>query len=45
MALRDAGVPGAGADRWLAPELARAEALVNDGGVLDAVEAAIGRLD
>ncbi|WP_411277275.1 histidine ammonia-lyase [Gaiella sp.] len=43
-ALRAADVSGAGPDRWLSPELARAETLVNDGGVLNAVEAAIGRL-
>ena len=30
-ALRRAGVPGAGPDRWLAPELAAAEALVASG--------------
>jgi histidine ammonia-lyase len=38
-------VPGPGPDRWLAPELAEAEALVASGAVLDAVEAAIGGLE
>jgi histidine ammonia-lyase len=42
-ALRDA-VPGTGADRWLAPELAAAERLTGDGTVLAAVEAEIGEL-
>lgn len=44
-ALRDAGVPGPGPDRWLAPELGRAEALVADGGLLAAAEAITGPLD
>jgi histidine ammonia-lyase len=43
-ALRDAGVPGPGPDRWLAPELSAAERLVTSGGVLDAVEAVTGPL-
>jgi histidine ammonia-lyase len=43
-ALRDAGVPGAGPDRWLAPELTAAERLVTSGGLLDAVEAVTGPL-
>ncbi|HEX6584654.1 MAG TPA: aromatic amino acid lyase, partial [Thermoleophilaceae bacterium] len=38
-------IPGAGPDRWLAPELAEAEALVAAGAVLEAVEAAIGALE
>jgi histidine ammonia-lyase len=38
-------IPGPGPDRWLAPELADAEALVASGAVLDAVEAAIGSLE
>ncbi len=38
-------IPGPGPDRWLAPELAEAEALVASGAVLDAVEAAIGSLE
>jgi len=42
-ALRDA-VPGTGADRWLAPELAAAERLTGDGTVLAAAEAEIGEL-
>ena len=43
-ALRDAGVPGPGPDRWQAPELAAAERLVMSGGLVDAVEAAVGPL-
>ena len=39
-----AGVPGAGPDRWLAPELAAVEELLAAGAVLDAVERAIGEL-
>ena len=38
-----AAVPGAGPDRWLAPELAEVEALVASGAVVEAVEGAIGR--
>ena len=37
-ALREAGVPGPGPDRWQSPELAVAEALVRSGSVVDAVE-------
>ena len=44
-ALRDAGVGGVGPDRWLSPELARAEALVMSGGLLAAVEHVCGALD
>ena len=44
-ALRDAGVGGVGPDRWLSPELARAEALVMSGGLLAAVEYVSGALD
>jgi histidine ammonia-lyase len=40
-----AAIPGPGPDRWLAPELDDAEALVDSGAVLDAVEAAVGRLE
>jgi histidine ammonia-lyase len=43
-ALRDQ-VPGPGPDRWLAPELADAEALVASRALLDAVEQAIGPLE
>jgi histidine ammonia-lyase len=43
-ALRAAGVPGAGPDRWLAPELATAERLVRSGALLQVVESAIGEL-
>jgi len=39
-----AAIPGPGPDRWLAPELAEADALVTSGAVLEAVEAAIGAL-
>jgi histidine ammonia-lyase len=38
-------IPGPGPDRWLAPELAEAEALVASGAVVEAVEAAIGVLE
>jgi histidine ammonia-lyase len=38
-------VRGPGRDRWLAPELAEAEALVASGALLDAVEQAIGPLE
>lgn len=44
-ALRDAGVGGAGPDRWQAPELAAATDAVTSGAVLGAVESAIGALD
>ncbi|MEA2220871.1 MAG: histidine ammonia-lyase [Solirubrobacteraceae bacterium] len=43
-ALRAAGVAGCGPDRWLAPELARADELVRSGDLLDAVQDAIGVL-
>ena len=43
-AVRDQ-VPGPGPDRWLAPELAEAEALVASGALLDAVGQAIGPLE
>jgi histidine ammonia-lyase len=39
-----AAVPGPGSDRWLAPELTEAEALVASGAVVEAVESAIGSL-
>jgi hypothetical protein len=38
-------VAAPGPDRWLAPELADAEALVTSGAVLEAVEGAIGVLE
>lgn len=44
-ALREAGVGGAGPDRWLSPELARAENAVVSGQVLASVEQVIGPLD
>jgi histidine ammonia-lyase len=43
-ALREAGVGGPGPDRWLSPELARAEQAVASGAVLAAVERALGPL-
>jgi len=43
-ALREAGVPGAGPDRWLAPELEAAAGLVSGDGLLDAVRDAVGEL-
>ena len=43
-AVRAAGVPGAGPDRWLAPELGAAEGLVAS-GLLSAVEGAVGELE
>jgi histidine ammonia-lyase len=42
--LRAAEIPGAGPDRWLAPELAAAERLVADGSLLDAVQECVGPL-
>ncbi len=38
-------VPGPGPDRYLAPELAAAEACIESGRLLDAVEVAVGPLD
>jgi histidine ammonia-lyase len=38
-------VPGAGPDRWFAPELSAAEELVGSGAVLEAVGAAVGELE
>ena len=43
-ALRAAGVPGPGADRWLAPELEAAARLTRSGELARSVEAAIGEL-
>jgi histidine ammonia-lyase len=43
-AIRAAGVPGPGPDRWLSPELASAARLVGSGDLLDAVEGSIGEL-
>jgi histidine ammonia-lyase len=43
-AIRSAGVQGPGPDRHLAPELAEAERLVATGGLVRAVEDAIGEL-
>ncbi len=44
LALLRETVPGAGPDRWLAPELAAVEHLVADGALLAAAEAEIGAL-
>jgi histidine ammonia-lyase len=47
-AVRDslrATVPGPGGDRWLAPELAAAERLVNSGALVAAATAAVGELE
>jgi histidine ammonia-lyase len=44
LAATRAVIGGPGPDRWLAPELAAAEAVVHSGAVLAAVESAIGRL-
>jgi histidine ammonia-lyase len=44
-AVREAGVPGPGPDRWLAPELGTAERLVASGALTSAVESAIGDLE
>jgi histidine ammonia-lyase len=43
-AVREAGIPGHGPDRWQAPELASAERLVISGELLAAVESVIGGL-
>jgi histidine ammonia-lyase len=43
-AVREAGIPGPGADRWLSPELAAAEGLVTSGELVAAVEDSIGAL-
>jgi histidine ammonia-lyase len=46
-AVRDAlrkHVPGAGPDRFLAPELAAAEELIRRGAILEAAESVTGRL-
>jgi len=44
-ALRAAGVPGPGPDRWLAPELVAAERLVASGDLIMAVQGRIGELE
>jgi histidine ammonia-lyase len=44
-ALRDAGIAGPGPDRWMSPELGRAETLVMSGELLAAVERITGTLD
>ena len=43
-ALRAAGAPGAGTDRWLAPEIDVAVELVTNGSVVAAAESMTGRL-
>ena len=45
LAARREVIGGPGPDRWLAPELAAAEALVRSGAVLAAAESAIGALE
>ncbi|WP_435771001.1 histidine ammonia-lyase [Nocardioides sp. SYSU DS0651] len=42
--LRDAGIPGPGPDRHLAPEIEATHALVRDGSVVAAAESTIGEL-
>ena len=44
-ALRAAGAPGPGADRWLAPEIETAVQLVGNGQLITAVEAVTGSLN
>jgi histidine ammonia-lyase len=44
VAIRSAGVPGPGPDRHLAPELEAAARLITAGGLVSAVEGAIGEL-
>src|SRR3954453_2882282 len=43
-ALRDAGVPGPGTDRYLSPDIETTTALVRDGGVVAAAQDAVGPL-
>ena len=38
-------VPGPGPDRWLSPELAAADACIESGELLCAVESVLGRLE
>ena len=44
-ALRTAGAPAAGSDRWLAPEIEVAVELIRTGAVVAAVESVVGRLN
>ena len=44
-ALRAAGAPGPGPDRWLAPEIEVAVQLVAGGGVVAAAESVTGPLN
>jgi histidine ammonia-lyase len=44
-AVRAAGVPGPGPDRWLSPELESAERLVGSGELVAAVQQTIGELE
>jgi histidine ammonia-lyase len=44
VAIPSAGVPGPGPDRHLAPELEAAARLIAAGGLVSAVEGAIGEL-
>src|SRR3954449_53165 len=43
-ALRDAGVPGPGTDRYLSPDIEATTAIVRDGGLVAAAEDAVGPL-
>jgi histidine ammonia-lyase len=43
-AVRSAGVGAAGADRWLAPDLARVEGLLQSGVLLSTVQGVVGEL-
>jgi histidine ammonia-lyase len=43
-AVRSSGVCGAGADRWLAPDLARVEGLLASGVLLSTVQGVVGEL-
>jgi len=44
-ALRKAGAPPPGADRWLAPEIEVAVGLINSRDVVDAAESVVGTLN
>jgi histidine ammonia-lyase len=44
-ALRKAGAPPPGADRWLTPEIEVAVGLINSGAVVAAAESVVGTLD
>jgi histidine ammonia-lyase len=44
-ALRTAGAPPSGADRWLAPEIEIAVGMINSGAVIAAAESVVGELN